>query len=359
MPRVMEITTPLGPDVLLFHTMHAREELSRVCECRLELLSLKNDINLDQILGKNVTVKLALQDDKTRYFNGFVSRFSQGGSYGRYRRYYASRASVALVPVADGRLPHLPGQDRSGDRQDRCSANTRPRRSRTTRPAATRKWTYCVQYRETDLNFVSRLLETRRHLLLLHARRREAHAGDGRLLQRPRAVPGRSPFRSSIPTRSAQAGHRARQRVEPDARDPARRLRARRLRFRAAERRAADAEGGVAQLLAKRLRGLRLPGGVSPEVGRRSERAPVRIDEFAAQFETAQGGDQRQEHQRRVAVQRSNAARAPIRIASTWWSRPPTTWSTATTRRCRSAAGPSTGAASSPCRASSSSGRGA
>ena len=30
MPRVMEIVTPLGEDVLLFHGMHAREELSRL-----------------------------------------------------------------------------------------------------------------------------------------------------------------------------------------------------------------------------------------------------------------------------------------------------------------------------------------
>ena len=30
MPRLMEITTPLGDDVLLFHRMTAREELSRL-----------------------------------------------------------------------------------------------------------------------------------------------------------------------------------------------------------------------------------------------------------------------------------------------------------------------------------------
>ena len=79
MPRVMEIATPLGEDVLLFHGMHAREELSRLFEYQLDLLSPKNDINLDDILGKNVTVKLALPDDSTRYFNGFVTRFAQGG----------------------------------------------------------------------------------------------------------------------------------------------------------------------------------------------------------------------------------------------------------------------------------------
>jgi len=82
----MEIVTPLGDDVLLFHRMHAREELGRLSEFQLDLLSLKADINLDEILGKNVNVKVALPDDSTRYFNGFVTRFSAGGTYGRNHR---------------------------------------------------------------------------------------------------------------------------------------------------------------------------------------------------------------------------------------------------------------------------------
>ena len=32
MPRVMDLTTPLGEDVLLFHGMHAREEMGRLSE---------------------------------------------------------------------------------------------------------------------------------------------------------------------------------------------------------------------------------------------------------------------------------------------------------------------------------------
>ena len=64
MPRLMEIATPLGDDVLLFHGMHAREELSRLSEFQLDLLSRKGDIVLDDILGKNVTVKLALADEQ-------------------------------------------------------------------------------------------------------------------------------------------------------------------------------------------------------------------------------------------------------------------------------------------------------
>ena len=85
--RAMEITTPVGDDVLLFYGMHAREELGRLGEYQLDLLSQKKDINPNDILGKNVTVKVELPDESIRYFNGFVTRFAQGGSLGRYVRY--------------------------------------------------------------------------------------------------------------------------------------------------------------------------------------------------------------------------------------------------------------------------------
>jgi type VI secretion system secreted protein VgrG len=155
----MEITTPLGADVLLFHVMHAREELSRVGESRLDLLSLEKDINVDDILGKNVTVKLALQDDSVRYFNGYVTRFSQGASmYGRYRRYYATVHPWLwfLSRTADCRI----FQEMTVPDIVKKIFGEEPTSSFKLELTNTyRKWNYCVQYRETDLNFVSRLLE--------------------------------------------------------------------------------------------------------------------------------------------------------------------------------------------------------
>jgi type VI secretion system secreted protein VgrG len=158
MPRAMEITTPLGPDVLLFHRMHAREEIGRIGECRLDLLSPKNDINLDAILGKSVTVKLMLQDDSIRYFNGFVTSFSQGSKYGRYRRYYAdinpwawfmSRTSDCRI-FQDMTVPEIVKQVFD----DHPTASFKDDLT-----GSYRKWEYCVQYRETDLNFVCRMME--------------------------------------------------------------------------------------------------------------------------------------------------------------------------------------------------------
>jgi type VI secretion system secreted protein VgrG len=70
MARVMEIVTPLGADELLFHGMRAKEELGRLSTFHLDLLSANGAIGMDDILGKNVTVRVALPEDKTRYFNG-------------------------------------------------------------------------------------------------------------------------------------------------------------------------------------------------------------------------------------------------------------------------------------------------
>ena len=117
MPRVMEIVTPLGEDVLLFHGMSAREEMSRPFEYKLDLLSGKHDIKLDDILGKNVDITLGLPDDKRRYFNGYVTRFSAGRDVRPLLPLHRDRPPVALVPDAHRRLPDLSGHEGSGHHQ--------------------------------------------------------------------------------------------------------------------------------------------------------------------------------------------------------------------------------------------------
>jgi type VI secretion system secreted protein VgrG len=154
----MEIVTPLGDNVLLFHGMHAREEMSRVAEYHLDLLSPRGDINLDEILGKNVTVKLVLPDDAVRYFNGYVTRFAQGGMLGRYHRYTAIVRPWLwfLTRTADCRI----FQDMTVPDIVKTVFSDHPTADFKINLTGTyRKWTYCVQYRESDLNFISRLLE--------------------------------------------------------------------------------------------------------------------------------------------------------------------------------------------------------
>ncbi len=157
MARVMEIVTPLAED-LLFHGMHAREEIGRLGEYQVDLLSANGEVDPDAILGKAVSVALALPDEATHYFNGYVTRFSQHGTFGRYHRYMAVVRPWFwfLTRTADCRifqeltvpeiLTKVFGDHGVADFQLDLTTSYR-------------KWTYCVQYRETDFNFLSRLRE--------------------------------------------------------------------------------------------------------------------------------------------------------------------------------------------------------
>jgi type VI secretion system secreted protein VgrG len=154
----MQITTPLAEDTLLFQRLHAQEELSRPFEHHLTLLSTQKDINLDDVLGKPVCVQMTLPNGKFRYFSGFVTRFTQSGMIGRYYRYTATARPWLwfLTRTSDCRI----FQDMSvPDIIKKVFADHAMTDVEYNLSGNYHKWTYCVQYRETDFNFVSRLME--------------------------------------------------------------------------------------------------------------------------------------------------------------------------------------------------------
>jgi len=158
MARQIELTTPLGKDVLLFRAMHAREELGRLSEFDLSALSTRSDIASAEILSKNVTVKLELTSGGFRYFNGYVTRFSQGGMVGRYYQYrmivrswlwFATRTADCRI-FQEKTVPDIIKEVFADHPVAVFEDGLTGKYS---------KRTYCVQYRETDFNFVSRLME--------------------------------------------------------------------------------------------------------------------------------------------------------------------------------------------------------
>ncbi len=154
--REIEIITPLGADVLLLREMTVTEELGRLFSINVEMGSTE-DINFEDLLGQNVSIRLSHAQDK-RFFNGYVSSISQGVSEGRYAIYFATihpwlwlltRTSDCRIfqnkTVPDIIKGVLREQGYS-DIEDRLKGSHRT-------------WDYCVQYRETDFNFISRLME--------------------------------------------------------------------------------------------------------------------------------------------------------------------------------------------------------
>ncbi len=156
--RRIAISTPLGADELLLRSFSGSEAISQIFHFDLELLSANPSIDLESITGKQVTISATLPDGSERYWNGFISRFAQGGQDSRMASYRAEMSPWLwfLSRTADCRIfqhkkvPEIVEQifkdlgfkhysfRLHGDFVER---------------------EYCVQYRETDLNFVSRLLE--------------------------------------------------------------------------------------------------------------------------------------------------------------------------------------------------------
>lgn len=157
MPSPITLSSPLPPEDLMFESMSATAGLSVLEDMQLGVLSPKQGIDPKALLGKAVTVNLHLAEGK-RHFNGYVTRFAMVGHQGRYYQYRAtvrpwlwflSRTSDCRI-FQDMTVPDIVKKVF----EDHPAANFKFNLFR-----SYRKWTYCVQYRESDLNFVMRLLE--------------------------------------------------------------------------------------------------------------------------------------------------------------------------------------------------------
>ncbi|AKJ29685.1 type VI secretion system Vgr family protein [Caldimonas brevitalea] len=157
MDVLAELTHPLG-DELYFYRLQGVEALSQPYDYTLELLSESADIAFDQLIGQGLQVALKLPGGAKRHFHGLVSRFELVGRRDRYFRYEArlrpwlwtlSRTHDCRIFQAKTTLQIV--KEVFDDHtvavfEDRTTGSYEP-------------WEYCVQYRESDLQFVSRLLE--------------------------------------------------------------------------------------------------------------------------------------------------------------------------------------------------------
>lgn len=157
--RLASVSSPLGDDVLLLYRMTGTEQLSRLFEYDLELLSDKDNIAIKELLGKSMTVKLTLAEEGShRYINGIVTKISQLGMLGglyyfratvQPKTWLLSRASNCSI-IQKKNIPDIIKfiLDKHGvtDVKMKLQGTYKERE-------------YCVQYRETDLNFINRLME--------------------------------------------------------------------------------------------------------------------------------------------------------------------------------------------------------
>jgi type VI secretion system secreted protein VgrG len=158
--RFMAITTTLPKDTLLLDTFAGREGISQLFHFKLGMYAeSKSDVVFEKLLGQKVTV--AFRGATPRYFNGIISRLSQGQRVkGANDKATMIRFEADLVPqfwfltknvqnrifqqksVPDILKEVLKGVDFASEIQGTFDPRD-----------------YCVQYRESDFDFASRLME--------------------------------------------------------------------------------------------------------------------------------------------------------------------------------------------------------
>jgi type VI secretion system secreted protein VgrG len=157
--RQFSVTSVLGEDVLLLQRFTGFEQLSGLFEFTLDVLSENQGIVAKDLLGTVLTVSVQLPDDTKRYFNGVAVRFSHTGGHLDLSSYRITLRPWLwfLTRAADCRIfqeKSAPDIILSVFRDLGFSDFT----NSLSATYATRD--YCVQYRETSFDFVSRLMES-------------------------------------------------------------------------------------------------------------------------------------------------------------------------------------------------------
>jgi type VI secretion system secreted protein VgrG len=160
--RLISIDTPLGADKLLLAGFTGQEAMSRLFSFHVDLLAEPEPgdppIDFKKIVGQSVTISVVQSDDSSRYFNGIVSQFAMTGLEGTYTRYEMQVVPKVwtLTRYANCRIFHH--KDVKEIISDIFSSRSFSDYEFSLN-ASYPKMEYCVQYRETDFNFISRLME--------------------------------------------------------------------------------------------------------------------------------------------------------------------------------------------------------
>jgi type VI secretion system secreted protein VgrG len=156
--RRLKVTTPLGADVLLLSGFSGREAISQPFFFQLDCVAENENtkkVVFDTLLGQKITVEVALPGGAKRFFNGVCQRVAQGARDATFTRHLLDLVPEALLlshkaqskifqhlSIPDILKKVLTGIDVAWEIQ----GTFQPR-------------DYCVQYRESDFAFASRLME--------------------------------------------------------------------------------------------------------------------------------------------------------------------------------------------------------
>src|SRR5688572_4546789 len=162
--RILRLSTPLGKDFFLIDSIDGNESISNLFSYEIKVRHQEESetgpptvVDPKDILGKTVVVELVQRDGTTkRHFHGIVARFSQGNRDQRWFTSYAMEVKPKLWMLTQSQQSRIfQNKDvkqileivlQGYDFQIQTQRTYQPKN-------------YCVQYRESDFDFASRIME--------------------------------------------------------------------------------------------------------------------------------------------------------------------------------------------------------
>ena len=158
--RPLQVATPLSEDSLLVTGFRGSEQLSQPFSFQLSLIAENSTaIDFSKLIGNDITLRVATmgesEETEWRYINGICARFAQGNRNEEFTSFYAEVVPKVWLLTRQFRsrifqqksVPDILKEVLKGfDCDYQLNGKYEPRE-------------YCVQYRETDFDFASRLME--------------------------------------------------------------------------------------------------------------------------------------------------------------------------------------------------------
>ena len=164
--RLVRIATPLGDGALVVLSFSGIEGISKDFSFTMQLASEKNNITFEQLAGQNVTVGLRSSDGTERYINGIIIEFmpmetAVKDGLSKYRAvmvpaFWLLRSCVDCRIFQDKSTPDII-KEVLGSLKTKGVVPTID--FRLDLSGAYPSKAYCVQYNETDFDFINRLCE--------------------------------------------------------------------------------------------------------------------------------------------------------------------------------------------------------
>ncbi|WDU47383.1 type VI secretion system tip protein VgrG [Taylorella equigenitalis] len=159
MSRTYKISGSFDSESLLFRSLIGNESLSSLYEFKLEFLSKDKNFDARSLIGKELTLTVD-NSGKSRFLSGLVTQAKRVGQETTTERYFIFEAIVRPWLWLATKTNHYKiFQKKNIPQVIKETLEEYPFELEINTEESYREWGYCVQYDETDYEFVSRLME--------------------------------------------------------------------------------------------------------------------------------------------------------------------------------------------------------